>query len=148
MKKNIILISAFIVILGSQLVFSEPGSDKDPLVSKSYVDSKIEELKAYIDTKGTTGGSSDKLEVVNVEAGSYLIGNQGTEIILRGGKATAHGVKVDGGIVDVTQGVDIDLNESQLPYNHQLIIPRNDGRGAYAKTDAVFMVRGSYKITK
>lgn len=148
MKKKVILTSAVLVLIGTQLVFSEPGSDKDPLVSKSYVDGKIEELKSYINKGSSGSGSSDKLEVINLEQGSYLIGDQGTEIILRGGKATAYGVKVDGGIVDVTQGKDLDVEGSLIPYNHQLIIPRNDGRGAYAKTDAVFMVRGSYEIKK
>lgn len=152
MKKSTILVLVLLLVISSQVVFSEPGSDRDPLVSKSYVDSKIEDLKSYIDKKinSSSGTNQDnnmvELKIVNLKKGEYLVGAKGTQIILRGGKATAYGVKTDAGIVDATQGVDIDNSGSLLPYNHLLIIPRDDGRGAYAQTDAIFMVTGKYTI--
>lgn len=148
-RKSLLGISAMIILLGTTIVFSEPGSDKDPLVTMGYVNNKIEELKEYIDTKianNSDNNASQNLEVVELPKGKYLIGKAGTEIILRGGKATAHGVAVDQGLSDVTDGKDIDNTKSTLPVNHLIIIPRNDGRGAYAITDAIFMVRGDYSI--
>ena len=50
-----------------------------------------------------------------------------------------------GGLTDITAGEDIG-KDVQIPSNHLLIIPRDDGRGVYCKTDAVFMIRGDYQI--
>jgi 3-methyl-2-oxobutanoate hydroxymethyltransferase len=55
-----------------------PGSEGDPLVSRSYVDSKF------------------KMAVVEVPAGASLLGSAGTEIIVRSGTATAIGIPVMG----------------------------------------------------
>lgn len=149
-RKSLIGIGAAVILLGTTIVFSEPGSDNDPLVTMSYVNNKVEQLKEYIDTKIANNSGKDnpssELEVVELPKGKYLIGKAGTEIILRGGKATAHGVKVDQGLSDVTEGKDIDNTEKLLPANHLIIIPRNDGRGAYAVSDAIFLVRGDYHI--
>lgn len=147
-KKTFIALGAAVLLLGSTVVFSEPGAEDDPLVTLSYVTRSIEQVKTYIDTKiknldsGT--GSSSELEVVNVSKGKFLIGGAGSEIILRGGKATAV-VSDLGGLSDVTAGVDLGKDIS-IPANHLLIIPRNDGRGVYCTTDAVFMVRGEYTV--
>lgn len=147
-KKSVALASGVVIILGSAMVFSEPGSVDDPLVTLSFVNRQVEEIKEYINAKlsNSSGGSSSELVVVNLESGQYLIGKAGTEIILRSGKSTAYGVAVDKGLSDVTDGKDIDNEENYLPANHLLIIPRNDDRGAYAVTDSIFLVRGTYEV--
>lgn len=149
-KKSLVGVGAAILLLGSTIVFSEPGSDRDPLVSMSYVDNKIEQLQKYIDIKisnsGGGGNNSNELVIVELDKGEYLIGKAGTEIILRGGKSIAYGVEEDRGLADTTEGKDIDNTEDLLPYNHLIIIPRDDGRGAYAISDSIFMVRGEYEI--
>ena len=137
------------VLIVGQLVYAinqEPGSTEDPLVTVSFVEQKINEIKLYVDEKirttPSTGG--DSLEVVNLKAGEKLIAGQGTEIILRSGTAVA----IDspgGGLSNVTAGVDIRKGE-KIPLNHLMIIPRADGRGAEAQTATVFMVRGTYRI--
>ncbi|MDR7871279.1 MAG: hypothetical protein RIN55_10485 [Tissierellaceae bacterium] len=148
-KKSIVVMSGAIVLLGSAIAFSEPGSVEDPLVTLSFVNNKIDQIKEYIDVKianTSGGGSSSELVVVELQQGQSLIGKAGTEIILRGGKSTAHGVEVNKGLSDVTDGKDIDDEINHLPSNHLLIIPRDDGRGAYAVTDSIFLVRGDYEI--
>ena len=148
MKKVIgkIVIGSMVFMLGTSIVFSEPGSERDPLVSISYVDKKIDELKNYIDSKSSSAVSKagEELEIVNLERGQALIGESGTEIILRSGKATALASEF-GGLADLTSGKDIVMGE-EITSNHLLLIPRTDQRGAYALTDAIFMVRGSYNI--
>lgn len=160
---TIILILITLLIIG-QVVYAntkEPGSTEDPIVTLSYVEQRIEQLKYYIDDKlssekptepaipsiPSSGDGSMNLEIVNLKTGERLIGNSGTEIILRGGKAiaiTSH----RGGLSDVTQGRDIQQNE-YIPDNHLLIVPRDDGRGVLAKTeDVILLVRGNYIIER
>lgn len=150
MKRTIMGLSMGALLLASSMAFSEPGSEKDPLVTLSYVNDKIENLKDYIDVKignlSQGSASLEGLEIVELKSGQKLIAKAGTEIIIRGGKSTAYGVKVDKGLADVTKGVDIDNEKDPLPFNHLLIIPRDDGRGAYAHSDSVFMVKGAYEI--
>ncbi|WP_425447115.1 hypothetical protein [Dethiothermospora halolimnae] len=183
-KKKIIyglLIILTLTTIG-KVVLASPGNEDDPLVTLSYVEKRMEQIKYYFDEKiekifseidsnteeidklkeendmlkkaykgvndkpiDNTGVNDDaNLEVVELSKGQQLICDGGTEIILRGGKATA--ITSDlGGLSDVTEGVDIKMNQS-IPLNHLLIIPRSDGRGVYVDNYAIFMVRGSYKI--
>ncbi|EOC99535.1 hypothetical protein [Caldisalinibacter kiritimatiensis] len=184
-----------LVFIGAILVLSygialadvtEPGSESDPLVTLSYVEKRIEQLKYYIEQRITevteiTATNSDQinsileeneqlkdridkleeklqqenttshsdcasvgLEVVELRNGQKLIGQAGTEIILRGGKAKAIAGEL-GGLSDVTGAIDIKMDQD-IPPNHLLIIPRSDGRGVYVEEYAIFMVRGKYEI--
>lgn len=149
-KKVTLVLGVILIILGTTIVFSEPGSDNDPLVSLSYLEKSIEELKVYIDEKifkienNSQVEESNNLEVVEILSGQWLIGESGTEIILRGGKAEIVGGEL-GGLSDVTLGKDLPMGEF-VPANHLLIIPRDDGRGVKATTNAIFLVRGEYSI--
>lgn len=157
-KKLGIVLGSMAILLGSTIVFSEPGSSKDPLVSMSYVDNKIDQLKVYIDEKlkdntsseqgGIVESASAEFNVVNLKRGQSIILGGGSEIILRSGKALAisrieNGI--DNGLCDVTAGVDLSMDQ-KLKANHLLLTPRNDGRGAVAATDAIFIVRGAFEI--
>lgn len=144
-RKLLLAVGASVILLGSRAVFSEPGSETDPLVTLSYVNKSIEQIKSYIDEKlSIQKNSENELEVVNLAKGQYLIAKAGTEIILRSGKAVAV-VSELGGLTDVTAGVDLAKDEN-VPTNHLLIIPRNDGRGLYCLTETYIMVRGEYEI--
>ena len=143
-KKSLVALGAVTVLLGSSIVFSEPGTESDPLVTLSYVNRSIEQIKTYIDEKIGTGGGSYELTILDVPKGQFLIAKAGTEIILRAGTATAV-VSELGGLTDITAGVDLG-KDALIPLNHFLIIPRDDGRGVYCTTDAVFMVRGDYEV--
>jgi hypothetical protein len=103
-----------------------PGSDADPLVSKSYVDQYF------------------GLVVVELSAGQRLEAAGGTELILRSGQARTIASSA-GGLANVTVGKDLVQNE-RVPVNHLLIVPRSDGRGILAETKVFVMVRGPYTV--
>ncbi|MDD4569556.1 MAG: hypothetical protein PHE70_05470, partial [Tepidanaerobacteraceae bacterium] len=119
---------------------AEPGSDSDPLVTKSYVDKVVLNMKQYVDAMS---GGSMSFEIVYIEKDQRIIGDKGSEIILRSGIATV----VDsgnGGLADITAGKDT-IDGENVIQNHLLIVPRDDGRGVKAETDnVVLLVRGGY----
>ena len=149
-KKIILILILISIMLGTGVAFSEPGSEKDPLVSLSYLEKRMEQLKFYIDEKfskisnDSQNGTSDSLEVVEILSGQSIIGKNGTEIILRSGKAKIVAGEL-GGLSDITDGKDLGMDKL-VPLNHLLITPRDDGRGAYGITNAIFLVRGEYEI--
>ena len=148
-KKTILTLGIAGLLLGSTVAFTEPGSESDPVVSLSYLNVKLEEIRGYIDDRirerPTGGQSSDALVVVELQSGQILEGEAGTEIIKRSGKATAIASSL-GGLSDVTKGVDI-ADGGAVPDNHLLIVPRSDGRGIFVTQDRTFvMVRGAYNI--
>lgn len=156
MKKRIFaIISACALLLGVVgFVFAaEPGSDGDPLISKSYIDNVLlPKIYSYIDDAVSKGGqsgeqtSSSSFEVVNVKAGKTVIAGAGTEMILRMGNGNIIG-SARGGISDVTAGYDLP-DKAQTPSNHLLIVPLDDGRGITISDDgdAILMIKGSYEI--
>ena len=103
-----------------------PGSEEDPLVSRAYVDSVL------------------AMKVVEVSPGQSLIGYSGTEIILRAGTATVIDSEL-GGLCDCTEGVDL-TKGANVPINHLLLVPRDDGRGIKATSKVVVMVRGKFDV--
>lgn len=165
------------LIAGANATYLEPGSEVDPLVTLSFVEQRISQVKYYVNEKveeviqsvngnsleiegikqentelksqieelqNNESSTTSNLEVVEITEGQKLICGSGTQIILRGGKGEAITSEL-GGLADVTAGIDIKLGEA-IPSNHLLIIPRDDGRGVHALTNAIFMVRGDYEI--
>lgn len=134
------------------------------LVDKAYVDGLMAGMadKAYVDAKvaaagtGGTGGidaayletrlaqMKSSFEVVRVPKGSIILGESGTEMVLRGGKATAI-VSAMGGVLDATAGVDLWPDAPVAP-NHMLVIPVGDGRGLAAQADMILIVKGRYTV--
>jgi len=148
-KKTIVTLGVAGLLLGSTAVFSEPGSESDPVVSLSYLNIKLDEIRDYIDEKlddrTEAPSSGDALVVVELQSGQVLEGGAGTEIIKRSGEAVAIASSL-GGLSDVTAGADI-ADGGNVPTNHMLIVPRGDGRGIFVTKDKTFvMVRGEYNI--
>lgn len=141
MKRYVTILVIIITLLSLTIVAkaatADPGSESDPLVTKSYVDNLIAQIKG-------TGGASDSYEAILITAGQKLIGNEGTEIILRSGEATAIDNGANG-VSDITAGKDL-MTGNWVNPNHLLLVPRSDGRGIAASTDIWVMVRGSYNI--
>jgi hypothetical protein len=126
---------------------STPGSADDPIVTKSYVDAKI----ASLGSGGGTGGSTapvpgvDTFKVIQLKTGQTLKGGEGTEIIVRSGSVSAI-ASSSGGLSDVTVGTDL-AQGAEVPANHLILVPRNDGRGIKAVAhDPYIMVRGTYTL--
>ena len=147
----------------------QPGSSEDPVVTKSYVDEQIQkalngEAVGGADTTKATiealqrrvaeleeqlanGGASASVPyaIVRLKAGHMLIGETGTEFIVRTGHAYVHS-SPENGIPDVTDGVDLKL-DTLIPKNHLLMIPR-EGRGVKVKpdypNDVYVTIKGEY----
>jgi len=152
MKISVVMLTAvtlyFAVWPGSSYgVNAQPGTQNDPLVSRSYVDGRIAELEAQI--AQLTGGSGtvasamerELFHVVRAEPGTTLVGGASTEIILRAGEATV--VAGPNGLANITAGMDI-MNGQAVQTNHLLIVPQADGRGMHFHTVAYLMVKGDY----
>jgi len=118
--------------------FPEPGSAEDPLITMSV-------LRNYVQQHAAVGGGAFIL--VNATRGAFLEGTAvGTEIILRAGTATAVGSAPGSGLVNITNGTNLDTG-ALLTRNHLLLVPRADGRGArVTSATAVFLVRGPHQV--
>ncbi len=128
---------AAVLVVGFAIgtVFADPGTADDPLVSKSYVDAQISAVKA---------ASSGSYSVVHLSVGQSIIGKEGTEIIVRAGVVSAIGTNSNG-VADLTDGKDLKAGQV-IGENHLVLIPREDGRGVKAWTEAYLMVRGGYTL--
>jgi len=118
---------------------NEAGGAGDPLVTRSYVHQLLEEM-----LEGLAASESAGFSPVHVMMGHVLLGHEGTEVILRSGVAMANVPGADG-LVDITAGEDL-LHGAEILRNHMLIVPRQDGRGVWALSDAWFMVKGGFDI--
>ena len=131
MKKKALLTLAVLCtlfLLGAYA--AEPGTEADPLVTQSYIESVV-----YPHTR---------FKVIDVPAGKSVICQAGTEAILRMGTASVIGTQ-KGGVRDVTMGFDLP-HGTVIQGNHHLIVPLDDGRGFSTSTDCIFMIKGSYTI--
>lgn len=124
-----------------------PGSVDDPVVTKSYVDEQVAKLGGGTPGGETGAGSDTALEVVTVPAGKTLMAGQGTEVIVRVGKAVAYSSDASG-IADLTGGTDLTKGKA-VPTNHLLLFPR-EGRGILPdpnqKNGLTVLVKGSYTL--
>ncbi len=175
MKNKIIIILILSTIILYPIIgfSSDSTNNDDPLITLSYLDYRLDEFNTSFEETTSTQAiiieeletkineqselidklnssinslkvSSSNLEIVELNANQKIILEAGSEIILRAG--TAYAITSDqGGLSDVTAGVDIKANQS-IPRNHQLIIPRSDGRGVYVDNYAIFMVVGVYEV--
>lgn len=151
--KTLFFTAVTVISLAAFVYAASPGTAEDPLVSKSYVEKLINEAFQNNSTGNNTvisnpsvntSNSASSYVPVNVKIGQKLIGEEGTEIILRSGRGFGY-VSTESGIVDITQGTEI-FNNEEIIKNHMLIIPRDDGRGVRIVEDAWFLVKGGYKI--
>lgn len=135
------------ILSGLMIAFSDAGDSNDPLVTKSYIVEKvIPDMKAYVDeavAKGD-GGQNQAFTVVNVLKGTTVLGEAGTEMILRMGSGTVVATQ-KGGLADTTAGYDLPSGTA-MPSNHMLIVPLGDGRGFTATSDSIVMIKGGYSI--
>ena len=150
MKRNHTIVIALVIVATTFLtVGATPGSVSDPAVSKSYVDDKFNQLLTVLSAINDTsqpGVATQNVSYVpvSVKMGQLLIGLEGTEIILRSGKAVGY-CTGENGMVNITTGTEV-FSGTEIPRNHMLIVPRDDGRGALVVEDAWFLVKGGYSI--
>lgn len=122
---------------------SDPGSSDDPLVSVSYVQSKI---VAPLKTFATEAASEAKFKVIKINPGEKFFGFDGCEFLLRSGAASVI-ASAAGGICDATAGADL-LTGMPISKNHLMIIAVGDGRGFRATTPVIALVKGGHEIRR
>ena len=143
-KICITMIFTFVTILCFSGSAAGPGTENDPLVSLSYVnDVLMPQFKSYVDSQ-VQQKSGDSFNVVELKKGQKIIGIQGTEFILRMGKASIISTE-KGGIADITAGVDLPMY-SKMPANHLLVVPFTDWRGVSMETDGILLIKGTYTL--
>lgn len=124
--------------------------------SKDEIKKQIEALsvqsdleKKLIDTQKELALVKDSMvfKIIKLPAGKTLIGDASTEIIVRNkNRVTAYvSSTATGGISNLISGKDIP-NGVIIPDNQLLLVPKADGRGITAKTDADIMIKGTYTI--
>ncbi len=125
-----------------------PGSQDDPLVTRSFVLEQIEKALADLKAAPTENQPDNtfRWQVAELAPGQQFEGMAGTEFIIRAGKA----VLVDppgSGVPDITAGTNVRAG-STLSLDHQLIIPRTDGRGfvSLGEKNVIVMYRGEAVI--
>ena len=145
MKKSFVILTVAAMLLAMSLgvlVYAEgAGSENDPVVTKSYVDSIVASLK----TELQQSGSADAFTAVKIDAGVSVICSAGTEIILRSGNATAIDNATADGIPDLTSGTNI-AGGKYIARNHLNVIPKDDGRGISCYDDCWIMIKGGYTL--
>ena len=133
MKKIVMSIIAVAVVLttvSTGFLLANPGDSDDPIVTLSYVEEVVKKELSF--------------QVVNMSKGDVLIGEAGTELVLRMGSAEIIATQ-KGGLADLTTGVDLP-DGTQMPSNHHLVIPVDDGRGIKAENNVIVMVKGDFEL--
>lgn len=110
---------------------SEPGGVGDPLVSKSYLDSRLNELSGVM-TK------------VTLSKDSVLTAAEGATVIVFSGNGTVSGSGA--GLVNVTAGELTSTGISLAKYNTYLF--PDAATGIKADSTMVVFVTGTYQITQ
>lgn len=151
-KLFIVLSAILAVMLGAVAVYAATGAgtESDPVVTRSYVDKAVAAVQNSGKTDAgkdeTAGGTSSDsgFQIIEMKAGDHITGYQDTEIIVRSGIVRTSIPGVDG-LSDLTSGRDI-KNRTTVSNNHLLLVPRSDGRGIVARSQAYVMVKGSYTM--
>ncbi len=126
-----ILIFAAGMLVGAQTT-DEAGSVNDPLITKSYLDMRLQ------DVDGNEGVSSYKK--INLSKGKILVGKEGTEIMLYQGNASAYSTSK--GIVNVTVG---EMAEDGTTLGKYCVYLTPDAEsGIKAESDVTIFVKGTY----
>jgi hypothetical protein len=191
-KKLIVILSAVcLIILGTVIgvkinaTNAQPGSIQDPLITKAYLDVRLNNLRTelglspgtgttnndgnvgdltaitqYIDTQmaqikldldkkiaenaGGTGAAG--YVPISVPNGVKIVCYEGTEFIVRSGKATAVASNDGMGISNVSSGKDLMAGDI-IMLNNLVIVPRSDGRGFISNSNGTYvMIKGKYTI--
>lgn len=154
-KKAIIAVSVLLAVLlvagVTAVAVSNYGTQSDPLVTLSYLNSKAktdilaEVDKAINEAKAGPGTSSSEFAVVTLSNGQTLTCAAGTEIMLRVGSAESYGPDTPR-LVDSTTGEAATDAGTALTKNHMYLVTiKDNGIRSTAATTKV-LVRGSYTV--
>lgn len=127
---SFVAVVVLVIVAATYMVYAEPGTESDPVVTLSYIREIFKPEMTF--------------KVVEVPAGKCLYGEAGTEMVLRMGKGSIIATE-KGGVADLTAGNDLSEGKD-IPANHHLLVPVEDGRGLYLTAKSLVMVKGGYSI--
>lgn len=110
---------------------NEPGSVGDPLVSKSYLDSRLD-------------GLSGVMTKVTLSKGSVLVASEGASMIVFSGNGTVTGS--GSGLINVTAGEMTGSGMSLAKY-HTYLFP-DAATTVTASSTMVLFITGTYNVTQ
>lgn len=155
----LVLLAAAGILSMTVTLAAEPGSDRDPLVTLSYlnetfmdsimeqVDRKIadrnSQLAQQLGGQAGTSSAASSFTVVSLSDGQVLTGDIGCEVMLRVGTAVCVAPSSPG-LIDETSASAL-ANGGKLVQNH-LYMMTIEGRGVKAASNVKLLVRGSYTI--
>jgi hypothetical protein len=117
---------------------SEPGSEGDPLITQSYLESRLKEVGA-----GTSTGSdsSDIYKKEVLDKNKELTVSAGGEIVLFSGNASVVGKN---GLVNLSSGELFKTGNSAVKYN--IYLSPASSSGMKASSSVTVFIKGSYSI--
>lgn len=153
---------AIALITGVILAGAAGGDSSDPVISKSYYDQNWTALKKDLEKKvdmmvdGDFSFTQQDLSKstykrISVPNGKIVIINEGSEVLLRGGSATAYFTGNGARLINTATGKELGKNAT-VPKNVILLSTANDGRGlritgsTSGKTTAPILIKGTYTI--
>ena len=143
-KTTTVLLVAVALLMGAAVGIGVRGATQDDstvLVSLDYIESV---LKPWV--KEQTNGSDGSYTVVYLTKGQRLLAEDSLELVVRSGTVNAVSPFANQGLSDMTAGAEL-LNGNRVPVNHQVMVPRGDGRGIIvASSESYVMVRGPYTV--
>ncbi len=162
LKKSVTVLILMLAVLTLGVSADEAYSSKnDPLVSLSYVNDVLgpqimaevlEKIESqYVKITDITDMSAGDYTLITLERGQTLMAKGICEMVLLSGSATAvvtssANVEAGQGLVDITDGAVI-VNGALVKVNHNVIIPKSDGRGIIVTSEGVsLLVRGEYTV--
>lgn len=107
---------------------TEPGSNSDPLITKSYLDSRMANVTAEC-----------SYQEVTLSKGKKLVCPKGTQIVLISGSA-----QTTASLSDITVGQRVAKNKA-VSANHSCLVTK-DSTGVKASKSCTLFVAGEYKI--
>ena len=141
-KKLLCVICAALAALAvSAGIFAASETSSVTVVSLDYI---ANVLKPWVNQK--VAAADGQYVIVYLTKGQKLLPTASAELVLRSGSATALAPDTTQGLSDLTSGSEI-YKGSSVTKNHQLLVPRADGRGiVITSNEAYVMVRGDYEI--
>ena len=110
-----------------------PGSVNDPLITKSYLESRLSDV-------GAGGTSSAGYKKVSVKKGGVLTCNYGAVIVLYKGSAR---VSDSGSLINITGGTVFNKGDTIAKYESYLV--PESGCGVKADSDSIIFLLGEIK---
>ena len=142
---RLLLLLVVSALLMGAAIAADPGSEGDPLVTLSYLNSvflpKVEQLARE---QAGGGSSAGNFTLVELAPGKKLTGTLGCELLLRVGSATCSAASSPG-LIDETDGSVLE-HGGALQKNHLYMMTIEDRAVVAGGSTVKLMVRGGYTI--